>query len=90
MSCLDARTGAKHWKERLGGPHSASPIFADGRIYVCSEEGKTSVLSPGRQFELLAKSQLDGRLMATPCASGQALYLRTETHLYRIERGVDK
>lgn len=87
MSCLDARTGAERWKERLGGPHSASPILADGRIYASSERGTTSVLSPGREFKLLAKNQLDGRLKASPCASGEALFLRTETRLYRIERG---
>ncbi len=85
MSCLDAKTGTAHWRERLGDPHSASPILADGRIYVCSERGKTSVLAPGHAFKLLAKNQLDGRLLASPCASGRALFLRTDTHLYRIE-----
>ena len=86
MTCVDARTGAEHWKERLGGGHSASPIDADGKIYVCGEKGTTTVLAPGREFRKLATNQLDGRLMASPCASGDALYLRTDTHLYRIER----
>ena len=84
VTCLDARTGREHWKERIGGNYSASPIYADGRIYVSSEEGKTSVLVPGKEFKLLATSQLDGGILASPAAAGQSLFLRTATHLYRI------
>jgi len=85
-TCLDAATGAKRWIKRFGGSFSASPIFADGRIYFCSEDGKTLVLAPGRNFEQLAANQLDGRFMASPAVSGKALFLRTDTHLYRIEK----
>jgi outer membrane protein assembly factor BamB len=85
-TCLDAATGAKRWIKRFGGSFSASPIFADGRIYFCSEDGKTLVLAPGKKFEQLASNQLDGRFMASPAVSGQAIFLRTDTHLYRIEK----
>lgn len=84
-TCLDAKSGREHWKERVGGNYSASPIYADGRIYICSEEGRTSVLAPGKNFKLLATNELDGQLMASPAAAGQALYLRTINYLYRIE-----
>ena len=82
--CLDARTGRELWKERIGGNYSASPIYADGRIYISSEEGKTSVLAPGKEFKLLATSQLEGQILASPAVAGRALFLRTATHLYRI------
>ena len=88
-SCLDARTGKLHWRERLGGNYSASPIFADGRIYFANEEGVTTVLAPGPRFRKLASNKLDGRIMASSAVSGKAIYLRTDRHLYRIEQKRD-
>ena len=85
VTCLDAKTGEPHWSERVQGNYSASPIFADGRIYVSSEEGKVAVLAPGREFKLLAENKLDDGFMASPAVSGKALFLRTKTHLYRVE-----
>jgi hypothetical protein len=85
-SCLDARTGAVHWTERLGGNFSSSPLHADGRIYVGNRNGETFVFRPGRQFSLEATNPLDGSIMATPAAVGRAIYVRTEAALYRIEK----
>jgi hypothetical protein len=68
----------------MGGNCSASPISADGRLYFFSRTVKTTVLAPGRQYRVLATSQLDGEQMATPAVSGQSLFLRTRTHLYRL------
>jgi outer membrane protein assembly factor BamB len=84
-TCLDARTGEEVWSERLDGKISASPIFADGKMYFASEEGQVTVIRPGTQFEPLAVNQLDGRFMASPAVAGKALFLRTDTHLYRVE-----
>ena len=85
VTCLEAKTGEVVWNERLGGKYASSPIFADGRIYFLSQDGTTTVIKPGRQLEILAKNTLDGSFMACPAADGKALYLRTKTHLYRIE-----
>lgn len=85
MSCADARTGQVHWQERLGGNYSASPVFADGRIYVTSEEGVTSVVQPGRTFTVLAKNDLRERTLASPAMVDGAIFLRTSAHLFRIE-----
>jgi len=84
--CLDARTGTEHWKERIEGNYSASPLFANGRIYLFSQEGKTVVIEPGKQYKQLAGNSLDGRFMASPAVADNALFLRTETHMYRIEQ----
>jgi outer membrane protein assembly factor BamB len=84
-SCLDAATGSEHWHKRLGGNFSASPVAAGGRIYFSSEEGATHVIEAGKQIKLLAANQLDGRLMASPAVAGDSLFLRTDTHLYRID-----
>ncbi len=81
-TCLDARTGKEHWRVRLGGNHSASPIYADGRIYFLSEEGESVVIAPGKQFKKLAANQLNGRTLASMAVSKDSLYVRTRTHLY--------
>jgi outer membrane protein assembly factor BamB len=86
-SCLDAKTGDIVWAERLGGNFTASPLFADGRIYVGNREGSTFVIQPGREYKLLATNVLDGAIMATPAAVESSLYLRTDKALYRIGAG---
>jgi outer membrane protein assembly factor BamB len=74
-----------HYNERLGGDFTSSPIFADGRIYVGNRKGQMFVIEPGKEFKLLATNQLDGDIMASPAAVGEAIYVRTEKGLYRIE-----
>jgi outer membrane protein assembly factor BamB len=85
-SCIDAKTGEQVWQQRIGGEYSASPVYADGRLYFFSQEGKTTVLAPARTLEKLAENQLDEGFMASPAIAGKAFYLRTRTHLYRIEQ----
>jgi outer membrane protein assembly factor BamB len=87
VSCLDAKTGTQVWQSRVQGTYSASPIVAGGRLYLFSEEGKTTVLEAGRAFKVLAENQLGDGFMASPAVAGDALYLRSRTHLYRIEGG---
>jgi len=84
-ACLDAKTGEPIWSQRIGGNFSASLLYADGRIYIFSHEGKATLIKPGDKFEKIAENQLDEGFMASPAISGKALYLRTLTHLYRIE-----
>jgi len=83
-SCVDAKTGNPNWQVRLGGNHSASPIHADGRIYFLSEEGESVVIAPGREFKLLARNQLDGQTLASMAVSNGSIFVRSQTHLYRL------
>jgi outer membrane protein assembly factor BamB len=85
VTCLDVATGKPVWRERIGGNHAASPVYAGGRLYFSSKQGETTVLKPGRTSEVLATSKLDGGFMASPAVAGDALFLRTRTHLYRIQ-----
>ncbi len=85
ITCLEPETGKQVWQQRAGGSYAASPIYGDGRIYFCNQQGKTTVLKPGRTCQILATNTLDTGLMASPAVDGRALYLRTRTHLYRIE-----
>jgi len=84
-SCLEARSGAEVWRERVGGNYSASPVSAEGRLYFFSEEGKTTVIGASRVFKVLAENKLDDGFMASPAIAGKAFFLRTRTLLYRIE-----
>lgn len=85
MTCLEAATGQAVWRERLPGNFIASPIQDGARIYAFSLSGKTTVLRAGRAFEKLSENALDAGFMASPAVTGDALILRTKTHLYRIE-----
>jgi outer membrane protein assembly factor BamB len=83
-TCVDAKTGTEHWRVRIDGSHSASPIYADGRIYFLSEDGESVVIAPGKEFKLLARNQLDGETLASMAVSGASIFIRSRTHLYRL------
>jgi len=84
-TCIDARTGKEHWRERLGGKFRASPVSTAGRIYFSSEEGRTTVVAAEKTYRVLAINDLDGILMASPAIGGNSFVLRSSTHLYRID-----
>lgn len=88
-SCLDAATGKAHYAEqRLDGEFSASPVLANGHIYYCNQIGKTFVVPVGKAFDVVAVNRLgEARnigFMASPAIAGNALFLRTTTHLYCV------
>lgn len=83
-TCLDVKTGKIHWQQRMPGNYSASPVFADNRIYFQSEEGVTTVIAPGKEFRPLAVNRLDGMTFASIAVSQESLVIRSDTHLYRI------
>lgn len=85
-SCVDARTGKVQWSKRLGGIFSASPISAEGRVYYFSDNGTTTVVHAGPEYEELAVNSLDDGCMSSPAVTGHALIVRTKTNLYRIEQ----
>ncbi len=96
LVCVDPKTGEYVWKGRAGGKYRACPIYADGKIYFFSLEGNTTVIEPGREFKVLGTNSLatdapldDPRrgpgFMASPAVVGEAMFLRTRYHLYRIE-----
>ena len=84
-SCVDAKTGTVHWQERVGKGCSASPLYADGKIYVQDEVGLGVVLQAGKEFKVLAKNALGEATLASYAAGDGALFIRTEKNLYRIQ-----
>ena len=83
-SCLDVKTGKIHWQQRVPGNYSASPVFADNRIYFLSEEGVATVIAPGKEFRRLAVNTLDGTTFASIAVSQGTFFIRSDSHLYRI------
>jgi outer membrane protein assembly factor BamB len=83
-TCWNALNGESLWSEKIGGHFSASPLAAAGRVYFFSEEGKATVVAADRTFKKLAENQLGDGFMASPAVSGDALILRSRTHLYRV------
>jgi outer membrane protein assembly factor BamB len=64
LTCVEAKTGEHVWRERLGGIYRASPLAADGKIYLAGENGETLVLRSGRTPKVLARNKLDMRVIA--------------------------
>ena len=87
LSCLDAKTGTVHWSERIkGGAFSSSPIFADGHIYITSETGYGQVVKANKaKLEVVSESDMKEKTYATMAPVDGALYLRTETALFKFE-----
>jgi outer membrane protein assembly factor BamB len=84
VTCAEADSGTPIWKERLGGIFFASPVAADGKIYLVSETGETFVLRAGRKAEVIAKNELSERFLASPAISGGMIFLRGDATLFAI------
>ena len=80
----NAQTGALVFSGRTGAPgyYYSSPVAADNKIYIASEEGVVAVLDAGEQLKVLARNKLDGGILATPAIVGGKLYVRTQSDLY--------
>jgi len=84
LLCVDAAKGETVWKHRLKGPFSASPVAAEGKIYLVNEEGTTFVVEPGAEPKTLATNKLKGPMLATPALADGAIFLRAEGTMYCV------
>jgi len=84
LSSYDAKTGELIYQQRLPTSFSASPVAADGKLYLASEDGDVFVVKAGRQYELLSKNVMDQPLMATPAITQGMLILRGDKAIYAI------
>ena len=84
-SCRDAKTGERHWRQRVGGNFAASPVHGAGRIYLFSEQGVCTVIAADRKYRQLAVNDLQEPTLASCAIVDSALIVRTAEHLYRIE-----
>lgn len=84
LSAYDAKTGERLYQQRLASTFSASPVAADGKLYLASEDGDVFVVKAGRQYELVTKNTMGQPLMATPAISDGMLIIRGEKTIYAI------
>jgi outer membrane protein assembly factor BamB len=85
VTCLDAKTGKPEYEqERLGagGSYYPSPVAADGRIYICSNDGKFTVISADGKPEVLGRAELGERCVTTPAIADDRLFVRSANHLW--------
>jgi outer membrane protein assembly factor BamB len=82
--CFKAATGEVLWRERLGAKFSASPVWADGKIYFLAENGTMTVVEDGPQFKVVAQDELGEKCCASPAISQGNIFIRTEKALYCI------
>ena len=86
-SLFEAASGERHWMERIGPHYSASPVEAEGLVHFLSDEGVTTIIRPGTEFEKAAENQLGEDCYASPAISRGRIYIRAEKHLYCIGSG---
>jgi outer membrane protein assembly factor BamB len=84
LTVTDAKNGERVFQERIGGVYSASPVAADGKVYLLSEDGETIVLAAGRTPTVIARNKLDTRQLASPAIAGGRLFIRSDDMLYAI------
>jgi len=85
LTCVEGKTGRQLYEEPLhNSRYRASPVFADGRIYVTARDGTFSVVKAGPKFELLATNTLEDDFTASPAIANGRIYLRGFGNLYAV------
>jgi len=84
-TCHDAKSGKLHWRERIGGNYSASPLFGDGHIYFLSEQGVATVIKPGQEYNEVAKNELGERTLSSCGVYEDGLLIRSADALYYVK-----
>jgi len=84
VSCIDGATGNVHWRERVGGNFSGSPVRIGDRIVAISAEGEVVTLAAAKEFKVLSRIALDDVSRSTPAIADGRMYLRTQSKLYSV------
>jgi len=89
MTCLDAKTGDEYYSKKRthGVRHRASPLYADGKLYIAARDGVVDVIKAGKDFEILAENDMKEDINSSPIVADGTLYLRTFEALYAIREG---
>lgn len=84
LMCIDALSGEEVWSTHVTANYNSSPVYLNGNIWLFSVRGEAMVIKAGRQYEVLARSQMDSGIWATPAFLRNSVILRTDKFLYRI------
>jgi outer membrane protein assembly factor BamB len=86
LTAYDAKTGERAYRARVGtgGAFTASPVAADGRLFIANEDGEVFVVRAGRTFQELAKNEMKEVILSTPAISDGLIVIRTLQNVYAI------
>ncbi len=91
LICMDAKTGEEIYEKRTqGGRHRASPVYADGKVFLTARDGKISVVKAGREFQLLATNTMEEPVSASLAIANGTIYVRTASALYAVRNPAAK
>jgi outer membrane protein assembly factor BamB len=86
LSCVNAKTGEITRQKRTSAKFTASPVYADGKLYFFSEDGEAPVIAADRELTQLAENHFEPGFMSSPAIIGRSLIVRSKTNLYRFEK----
>jgi outer membrane protein assembly factor BamB len=86
LTAMDAKSGEQLYNEQAlhRQRHRASPVFADGKIFLVARDGVVSVVKPGREFQMIAQNKMNEQISASPAIANGTMYLRSFDALYAI------
>jgi len=84
LACYDAKSGEKQWEQDYGGSFYASPIYADGKVYITDMTGKTYIVKATRDYQLVGTPELGEKSVCSPIFQDGKVYLRGMNNLYCI------
>jgi len=87
LTVYNAKTGERAYQQRVadkGGSFSASPIVANGNLYLASEDGEVHVVKAGAKYELVSTNEIGEVMMATPAVSDGMIFIRGQHHVFAV------
>jgi outer membrane protein assembly factor BamB len=84
LACYDAKSGEKLWSQEFGGSFYASPVFADGKVYITDMTGKTYIVKATRDYQLVGSPEIGEKAVCSPIFQDGKVYLRGMSNLYCI------
>ena len=84
FACYDAKTGKKLWSQEYGDPFYASPVYADGKVYITDMAGKTHIVKATKEYALIGTPELGEKSVCSPVFIGGKAYLRGMNQLYCV------
>ncbi|MDP3433085.1 MAG: PQQ-binding-like beta-propeller repeat protein, partial [Bacteroidota bacterium] len=82
FTCLDAKTGEKHWEQEYGDAFYSSPIYADGKVYITDMSGKTHIVKAAKEYQKIGTPELGEKSVCSPVFADGKVYLRGMNNLY--------
>lgn len=87
LHCLNAKTGEAHWTHDMLAASWASPLVADGKIYIGDEDGDISIFELSATKKLIAEINLGSALYTTPIAANETIYIANRNRIFAIQEG---